>query len=69
MILTTIYHGPIIRGIEKVLVRKTMKRRLVNSYLAGGDFCRLLIILANSLDADQNVDGGPDLDPNRLTLW
>ena len=36
---------------------------------AGGDFCRLLITFANSLDpnqARQNV--GPDLDPNCLTL-
>ena len=38
-------------------------------WLALGDFCRLLITFANSLDPDQdrqNVD--PDLDPNRLTL-
>ena len=38
----------------------------VNSFLAGGDFCHLLITLASSLDPDQNV--GPDLDPNCLTL-
>ena len=36
---------------------------LINSMPAGGDFCRLLIFFANSLDpvqAQQNV--GPDLD-------
>ena len=41
-----------------------------NSFPACGDFCRLLITFANSLDPDQawqNV--GPDLDPNCLTLW
>ena len=35
-----------------------------------GDFCRLLITFANSLDPDQawqNV--GPDLNPNCLTFW
>ena len=41
-----------------------------NSFPASGDFCRLLITFANSLEPDQawqNV--GPDLDPNCLTLW
>ena len=33
---------------------------LLNFFLAGGDFCRLLITSANSLD--------PDPDPNCLTL-
>ena len=40
-----------------------------NSFPASGDFCRLLITFANSLDPDQawqNVR--PDLDPNCLTL-
>ena len=40
-----------------------------NSFPASGDFCRLLITFANSLDpgqAQQNVR--PDLDPNCLTL-
>ena len=39
-------------------------------FLAGRDFCCLLIIDANILDPDldrQNVS--PDLDPNRLALW
>ena len=35
-----------------------------NSFPASGDFCRLLITFANTLDPDQNV--GPDLDPNCL---
>ena len=40
-----------------------------NSFSTSGDFCRLLITFANSLDpvqARQNV--GPDLDPNCLVL-
>ena len=38
-----------------------------NSSFASGDFCRLLITFADSLDPDQqNV--GPDLDPNCLTI-
>ena len=36
---------------------------------ASGDFCRLLITFANSLDPDQAQQNvGPDLDPNCLTL-
>ena len=38
----------------------------VESFHAGSDFCKLLIIFANSLGPNQNV--GPDLDPNCLTL-
>ena len=41
----------------------------LNSFLDSGDFCRLLIAFANSLDPDQarhNVC--PDLGPNHLTL-
>ena len=42
---------------------------LFNSFPASGDFCRLLIIFANSFDPDQDrQDVGPDLDPNCLTL-
>ena len=40
-----------------------------DSFLANGDFCRLLLSFANNLEPDhdqQNV--GPDLDPNCLTL-
>ena len=37
--------------------------------MACGDFCRLMIALANSLDQDQDRhDIDPDLDPNRLTV-
>ena len=40
----------------------------VNSYLASGDFCRLLITFANSLDPDQDQQNVClDLDPNHLT--
>ena len=41
----------------------------VNSFLASGSFCHLLIAFANSLDPDQaRQNGEPDLDPNCLTL-
>ena len=40
----------------------------VNSFLASGDFCHLMIIFADSLDPDQDRRCvGPNLDPNRLT--
>ena len=40
-----------------------------NSLPVSGDFCRLLIIFANSLDPGQaHKNVGPDLDPNCLTL-
>ena len=39
------------------------------SFYASGDFCRLVITFANSLDPDQDrLNVGPDLDPNRLTF-
>ena len=42
---------------------------LLNSFLASGDFCHLLIIFANSLDQAQDRQNvNPDLDPNCLTL-
>ena len=42
---------------------------VLNSSLASGDFYRLLITFANSLDPDQDRQNvGPDLDPNCLTL-
>ena len=35
-----------------------------------GDFSRLMINFANSLNQDQGQEiVSPDLDPNRLTLW
>ena len=41
-----------------------------NSFPASGDFCRLLITFANSLDPDQaRQNVGSDLDPNCLILW
>ena len=41
----------------------------VNSFHASGDFCRLLRIFVNSLDADQEQKSkGPDLDQNFLSL-
>ena len=48
---------------------------VVNSFLAGCNFCPLLITFANSLDPDEaqhyvgpDHNVGPDLDPNYLTL-
>ena len=40
-----------------------------NSFLAGSEFCLLLINFENSLDPDQDQQNvGPDLDQNHLTL-
>ena len=42
---------------------------VITSFLATGDFCRLPITFANSLDPDQDRQNvGPDLNPNCLTL-
>ena len=50
-------------------------RKALTVRLANGDFCRLLITFANSLDPDQDRQNGPilvhvipDLDPNCTTL-
>ena len=41
----------------------------ISSLSASGDFCRLLIIFANSLDLNQARHSvGTDFDPNCLTL-
>ena len=58
----------------KCLSGKTASCLLINlfkSFLAGRNFCHLLILtFANSLDPDQAQQSvGPDLDPNCLTLW
>ena len=45
------------------------KRYLIKSFPTSGNFCRLLIIFANSSDPDQaRQNVGPDLDPNCLTV-
>ena len=42
----------------------------INSFPAGGDFCRLLITFADILAPDQvRQNVGTDLDPNCLTFW
>ena len=42
-----------------------LKGRLLNSFLASGDSCHLLVTFANSSDPDQDQHNvGPDLDPN-----
>ena len=46
-----------------------LNRQLLPAFLPSGDFCHLLLTIANSLDPDQdrqNVD--LDLDPNLLAL-
>ena len=44
---------------------KNMLSHTINSFLASGNFCRLLITFANSLDLDQDrCFVGPDLDPS-----
>ena len=41
-----------------------------NSFQTSRNFCHLLITFANSFNPDQDRQNvGPDLDPNRLTLW
>ena len=51
-------------------ITQTLKTAFLNSLPASGKFCHLLIIFANSLDPDQaRQNVGPDLDPNRITLW
>ena len=42
-----------------------LKGKLVNPFLASGDFCPLLVTFANSLDPDQDLQ---TVDPNCLTL-
>ena len=43
--------------------------QMLNSFLAGGDFFRLLITFANTLDPDQDQHSiGPDLGKKNLTL-
>ena len=42
-----------------------MRYGIFNSFIVGGDFCRLLITFANILDPDQDRQNvGPDLVPN-----
>ena len=58
---------------KKKKKKKTLSRTIIapdtNSFPVSGNFCRLLITFANSLDPDQaRQNVGPDLDPNCLTL-
>ena len=58
--------------MHRVLIRLNTVIQLyavVNSFLAGGNFCPLPITFGNSLDSDQARHYvGPDLDQNYLTL-
>ena len=48
---------------------KILRAKALNSFLPKGDFCRLSITFANSLDPDQDRHNvGPGLYTNRLTL-
>ena len=60
----------IVMNMIKQILSDLCKQVELNSFLASGDFCHLLIIVfANSLDPDQDQQNvGPDLDPNHLTL-
>ena len=50
-------------------VRSFLITACFSSFFASSGFCHLLITLANSLDPDQDqLNVGPDLDPNSLTL-
>ena len=52
------------------LVHRAIKVISVQCSPASGDFCRLLITFANSLDQDQTRQMvGSDLDPMCLTFW
>ena len=53
------------RVLKKLCAMKCCRVMILNSFPACGDFCRLLITFANSLDSDQaRQNFGPDLDPN-----
>ena len=65
--------------LNKVYVKHKLKQTktqpesqdlsVINSFLAFGNFCRLLLTFANSLDSDQNQQNVcPDLEPNYLAL-
>ena len=52
-----------------ITLRVKVKLKRFDSFPTSGDFCRLVITFANSLDPDQaRQNVGPDLDPNCLTL-
>ena len=54
---------------HKVLKVNPPTLACLNSFPASGDFCRLLITFANSLDPDQARQNiGPVLNPNCFTL-
>ena len=51
-------------------LKRSSAEILGGAFLGSHYFCHLLITFANSLDPDQGWQNiGPDLDPNRLTLW
>ena len=59
----------IIRAKLVQIIYRNSTLNMLYSLLASGEFCRLLLIFANSLDVDHaRLNVGPDLDPNRLRL-
>ena len=56
--------------IKSVSANSCLKHaKILNSFPASGNFCRLLITFANSLNPEQARHVvGPDLGPNYLTL-
>ena len=56
-------------GNQNTFAMAIINEILFNIFLASGNFFRLLITFANSLDPDQDRQNvGPDLDPNHMTL-
>ena len=52
-------------AVAPLIALSSQRSTLINSFLASGNFCRLLITNANSLDPDQDQHFvGPDLNPN-----
>ena len=66
MYILNIWYRP---ALEIIVLVTYMYLLSHNSFLASSNFCRLLIIFANSLNPDQDQQNvGPDLDPIFLTL-
>ena len=52
-----------------IIISQVTRLRIINYFLASGNFCHLLITFANSLDPDQDqLNVLLDLDPNCLQL-
>ena len=57
------------RRLEQMIFLMYVFFIMLYTFLASGDFCHLMIIIANRLDPDQDQQSvGPDLEPNGLIL-